>query len=246
MVLINGRKAHSGDYINSSDLISILEDDSIKHKPIFEKIIKVLFEDDHLAVVEKPAGLLTSGNQKATLANCLPFNLKKSELDNALIRPYPVHRLDYATSGLMIIAKTNQSIISLSDKFKNKEIKKTYLAVTIGKMPQRGLIESDIDNKTAQSEYLVKKCIQSAKFDFINLVEVKPYTGRRHQIRKHLLSIGFPICGDLIYNQKEKNIKGNGLYLLAQKLQFVHPISNQKMNFETEIPKKFNRLFGIC
>lgn len=196
-----------------------------------------------MAVINKPAGILVSGNSFKTIDNALEQNIAKSNLVDAT-KPRPVHRLDYPTTGLLLIGKTSASILALNKLFENKEITKTYLAVTIGKMSIEGTITTMVDNKKALSKYNVIKSVNSKKFAYLNLVKLRPETGRKHQLRVHLSSTGNPILGDAQYGIEGKIIKGKGLYLHAYSLDFIHPFTNDKMSFKKEPHKKFAKLFS--
>ncbi|WP_290696135.1 RluA family pseudouridine synthase [Lacinutrix sp.] len=241
-ITVNGIIATSSTYINGGETIclSILENSIPKTKLVFK--LDVLFEDEYLAVIHKPAGILISGNTFKTIANALPQNLKWSTLADATI-PQPVHRLDYPTTGLLLIGKANSSIRELNALFKAKKIKKTYYAVTLGKMQPKGKITSAIDNKRSQSNYTLKASVLSKRFGILNLVKLKPETGRKHQLRKHLLSIGTPILGDKNYGIDNLILKGKGLYLHAYSLKFTHPFTNKKVTFKDELPLKFKKIF---
>ena len=197
-----------------------------------------------MAIVNKPAGILTSGNSFKTVENALLQNLKRSNQPDA-VAPQPIHRLDYPTTGLLLIGKTRESIIALNRLFEKKEIAKTYYAVTIRKMKPKGRINFSIDDKDCVSEFEVLQSIVSERFEYLNLVQLNPKTGRRHQLRKHLASIGNPILGDADYGIPELILKGKGLYLHASSLEFKHPFSNKIMTVQKELPKKFKKLFPV-
>lgn len=205
--------------------------------------LDVLFEDDYLAVIHKPAGILVSGNSFKTIANALVQNIKRSNLPDAT-KPQPVHRLDYATTGVLLVGKTSSSIRALNKMFENKEVEKTYYAVTIGEMNNHGKITLDIDGKQSQSNYTLCESVSSERFGKLNLVQLAPQTGRRHQLRKHLLSIGNPILGDAAYGIENLILKGKGLYLHAYSLKFKHPFTNEEVLFKDEYPQRFKKIFS--
>ncbi len=204
--------------------------------------ITILYEDEHLAAIHKPAGILVSGNRLKTIANALPQGLRQSTLPDATT-PQPVHRLDYATTGVLLIGKTRSSIRALNRLFEQKAITKTYYAVTIKAIMPHGEIISAIDGKPSRSTYEVEKTVPSERFGFLNLVLLKPQTGRRHQLRKHLQSIGNPILGDATYSLENLILKGKGLYLHAHSLKFTHPFTNKEMFIQDDLPQKFKRIF---
>jgi 23S rRNA pseudouridine1911/1915/1917 synthase len=161
------------------------------------------------------------------------------------VMPQPVHRLDYPTTGLLLIGKTSRSIMLLSKLFEEKKISKVYHAVTIKDMKRKGLLQYPVDDKAAESEFEVLQVIPSERFDFLNLVRLKPSTGRRHQLRKHLLALGNPILGDAVYAFDDLVLKGKGLYLHASELKFVHPFTKEELIIKCRLPKKFGKLFKI-
>lgn len=242
LVFVNGQMASTALFINGGELIELYktgEDSTFKQ---FEFPLEVLFEDNYLAIIYKPSGILVSGNSFATIDNALLQNLTKSNLFDA-VRPRPVHRLDYPTSGLLLIGKTSSSIIALNKLFENKQIQKTYHAVSIGKMEQKGEIDSLIDSKNAFTSYKVVKTVSSERFNYLNLVELQPQTGRKHQLRKHILYIGSAILGDKEHYINGLILNGKGLYLHASTLKFTHPFTKEQLVVTKELPKKFKKIF---
>jgi len=183
-----------------------------------------------------------SGNSFKTVANALAQNIKRSNLPDATT-PQPVHRLDYATTGILLVGKTSSSIRALNKMFEDKKVMKTYFAITIGEMDYRGKITSKIDGKKSQSNYTLSESVPSKKFGKLNLIQLKPQTGRRHQLRKHLSKIGNPILGDKEYGIKNLILNGKGLYLHAYSLKFIHPFTNETVHLKDELPKKFKNIF---
>jgi 23S rRNA pseudouridine1911/1915/1917 synthase len=242
LIFIDGVLASTSKYISGGEKIELFESEK---SSTFERLkldLQVFFEDDYLAIIYKPAGILVSGNKFVTIANGLSQNLKKSNLSDA-VKPQPIHRLDYPTSGLLLIGKTSASIIQLGKLFKEKEIQKTYFAITIGKMKPKGFINSIVDEKQAYTNYEVLQSVISERFDFLNLVKLLPKTGRKHQLRKHLSVIGNPILGDKEYFLEDKILKGKGLFLHAATLEFIHPFTKEKVSISKELPKKFIKIF---
>lgn len=240
LLLVNDQECSTGLFIHGGEKITLLEEQK-KHKP-FDLNLHVLFEDEYLAVIDKPAGVSVSGNSFVTIDNALSRNLKKSNLSDA-VKPRPVHRLDYPTSGALLIGKTSNSIQKLNDLFELKKVDKTYYAITIGKMNSKGEISIPVDEKEASSIYQVIQTVSSDRFDFLNLVKLSPQTGRRHQLRKHLSGIGNPILGDKEYGKQDLILKGKGLYLHAHTLKFQHPFTKQIIEITSTLPKKFQKIF---
>ncbi|WP_317045609.1 MULTISPECIES: RNA pseudouridine synthase [Arenibacter] len=193
-------------------------------------------------MIHKPAGILVSGNSFKTIANALSQNIERSSLPDAT-KPQPVHRLDYATTGILLVGKTSSSIRALNKMFEDKKIEKTYCAVTIGEMNNEGKITTEIDGKKSQSNYELFKSVASKRFGKLNLVQLKPQTGRRHQLRKHMSSINNPILGDAAYGIENLILSGKGLYLHAYSLNFRHPFTNKQIYLKDEFPQRFHKIF---
>ncbi len=242
-VTINGDVGYTSDYIVGGETIELFQSKTPLNKPIIDINLEVVYEDDYLAIINKPSGILVSGNKKYTLENGLPKVINKSKQKDALQRPEPIHRLDYPTSGALLIGKTSQSVILLNKMFENRKIKKKYYAITIGFQKNSGVIETHIDDKPSKSEYRIILSLDSRKYESLNLVELIPHTGRRHQLRIHLASIGNPILGDINYGKEGLIGKGNGLYLHASSLDFTHPITGNMVSVIIPLPKKFQKLF---
>ena len=157
--------------------------------------------------------------------------------------PQPVHRLDYATTGVLLVGKTNSSIRVLNKLFEEKGIRKVYFAVTIGAMKQKRKIALSIDGKEALTEFSIIHSVKSKRFTQLNLLELKPQTGRRHQLRIHLASIGTPILGDKTYGIENLILTGKGMYLHAFSLSFIHPFTHEEIFIKDELPLRFKKLF---
>ena len=241
-IKVDGHLATTATFIKGGESINLYipEEVSPKRKLIFP--LDVLFEDEYLAVIHKPAGILVSGNSFKTIANALVQNIKRSELPDATT-PQPVHRLDYATTGILLVGKTSSSIRALNKMFENKEVDKSYYAITIGEMDKEGKITSEIDGKKSHSNYNVCESVPSERFGKLNLVQLEPETGRRHQLRIHLSSNGNPILGDKEYGIENLILNGKGLYLHAYSLKFIHPFTNKEIHIKDELPERFKKIF---
>jgi RluA family pseudouridine synthase len=241
-VLVNGMPAQTSTWLNPGDEISIIEDDNTNNKSVYKMDIQVVYEDDVLAVVVKPSGLITSGNKHRTLENACQANLKSSTLSAGLQRILPVHRLDAATSGLIIMAKTPDVLNQLNQMMKFNSVSKKYLALAEGLVDLQS-IDSPIQGKKSISHIIGSTPIESNKYGPLSFVKVKIDTGRTHQIRKHLAFIGHPIVGDKIYNANF-SASAKGLMLHAYQLEFEHPVTFDHLNLVADLPKRFRR-FGI-
>jgi 23S rRNA pseudouridine1911/1915/1917 synthase len=244
-VQVNGTIARTSKYINGGEDIVLLESKTELRKPKIDLDIEVLYDDNHLAIINKPPGIVVSGNKLRTVENALPNLLSKSEEPDALVRPHPAHRLDFPTSGLLLIGKTSQCVTSLNLLFEKREINKVYTAIVIGKMKNLSdTIDTPILKKSSKTTYKVIEKTPSEKYGELNLVELYPETGRRHQLRIHMHSIGHPILGDSNYFIKGLQSQGNGLYLHASQLKFKHPMEDNKIvDVKAQLPKKFGKIF---
>lgn len=244
-VLLNDQVAFTADYVKKGDTISIIKENKASNKPSIEIPITILYEDDYLAIINKPAGIEVSGNKKYTIENALPLLLKKSPQNDTLERPLPAHRLDYPTSGCLLIGKTSETLQALHLLFQERKIAKKYLAVTIGQHISEGQMEQPIDGKSSLSLFKTLQSITSTKYVALNLVELTPHTGRRHQLRKHMVHLGSPIFGEKIYGIPENQGKGNGLYLQAVSIEFKHPITKKLIAVTAPVSKKIATLFPV-
>jgi len=211
-------------------------------RKIYSRPLDIVFEDDFLAIVNKPGGLSVSGNFFANVQNALPFNLKKCLEKDRLPRPLPVHRLDRDTCGLLLVAKTRKTRIHLGTQFENRLIKKKYKAIVIGKTENSGEINSRIKDQEAITHYRTMRTVHSLFNGHLSLLEINLITGRTHQIRIHLSKSGFPILGDRLYGEEGKILRGKGLFLCSTTLEFIHPVSNIRQVVTITEPAKFNTL----
>lgn len=242
LVKVNGKKGFTATFIRGGEVLELFRENT-SHRPIVSLELEILHEDEHLAVVYKPAGILVSGNKRFTLENALPYNLKVSKAADAMIRPLPVHRLDYPTTGALLVAKTATALRELKSQFERQGVQKWYLSVVMGFPATYGRIDRVVDHKASQSEFERLAFVPSEKYSRLNLLRLQPYTGRRHQLRQHLSHIGCPIFGDLQYGPSGLNSRSNGLYLHSEALQFQHPSLDHQMKVMAPWPKKFIKLF---
>lgn len=239
-ILHNSIVGTTGVWVNNNDTIQLVDPQSKRPKP-FPLEIEIIYEDDAFAVVIKPSGLIINGNQFRTLENALMDQLMKSESADALKWGRPVHRLDSATSGLVIIAKTLKAHRRFGELFLNREIKKQYHAIVQGK-PKNQIISVPVDSKNAESKLTVLSTVSSLRNEFLSLVLLEPKTGRTHQLRKHCEEIGCPIVGDQLYGESGNVMKHKGLFLAATSLEFKHPLTDETVSLSMLAPVKFEAL----
>jgi 23S rRNA pseudouridine1911/1915/1917 synthase len=246
-VLVNGKPVVKAGYkLRETDQIQILYA-AEEHPPIPDIELPVIYEDRSCVVTNKPVGLLSHSkgafNPEASVATWLRSRLKDMEGERAGI----VHRLDRATSGVMICAKTPDALQWLQKQFSQRKVKKTYVAVVSGVFKQEeAIIDMPIERnpkkpamfrvgsngKSAITAYKVLKTDGER-----TLVELKPTTGRTHQLRVHLEHLKHPIVGDTFYGGKE----ADRLYLHANALELTIP-SKQRKTFEVPVPPEFEGL----
>ena len=251
---VNGNTTKAGYILRLNDSINIEFEEEIQLLP--QQIeFKVLYEDDAIAVISKPQNLVVhfgAGNFENTLVNGLLYRFKNlSNIDP--LRHGIVHRLDKDTSGLMIIAKTNDAHVKLVESFKNSNINKTYIAIVHGITDDAGIINEPIgrDPKNRIKMSVVHENSKSAITNYstiknykeYSLVKVNIVTGRTHQIRVHFAYINHPVVGDLVYGHKNK-FKIDKQMLHSLKLNFKHPITGEDLSFEDEFPSRFTKFLN--
>lgn len=235
---LNGQITETGRWVQPGDVITLWDLEETPPKP-YEYDLEVVFEDDYLAVINKPAGVKVSGNQFRTIVNMLPQNIQPSPLTDALKWPKPVHRLDVPTSGLLIIAKTAQAHMNLGQQLEQKTIRKIYHAIVQGTPPKQGHIHEPIDEQTAHSEYTLLQTVPSLQNETVSLVRLSPHTGRTHQLRIHMVHLGHPIVGDTEYGEQGNTLLHKGLFLAATSLELAHPVLDKVLNVSIDLPHKF-------
>ncbi len=242
LITVNDTTATTAMFLSENDCIKVYAEDIIPKK-IFKLDIPVIFEDDEIAVINKPAGFPTSGNYFKTIENALPHNVQASSSEDALPFPTPVHRLDNPTSGILLIAKTKSAQRNLYQQFEQQKITKIYQAIVIGKTSEKGKITSAVAEKEAYTEYETLQTVASLQNGFLSHVQLYPKTGRTHQLRVHLASIQHPIIGDQLYGKAEENYK-KGLFLCAVSIEFSHPTTKEKVTFAIHPPHKYKSILA--
>lgn len=193
------------------------------------------------------------GNPDGTLVNAVMAKCKGSLSGiGGKIRPGVVHRIDKDTSGLVIIAKNDKAHIDISDQIKNREVKKTYLALVRGNIKENEAVinmpigRSSKDRKKMAVDKKGKEAITEFKvlkrFDGFTYIEVNIKTGRTHQIRVHMAEIGYPIVGDEVYSNGRNPFNVKGQMLHAKELEFVHPTTKKSVKFEAPLPEYFENI----
>jgi len=236
-ILVNEKHESSGYRIQTGQVISIIDMENKPPKPL-DLPLDIIFEDEHIAVINKPAGIEVSGNKYYSIQNALVSNISKSVEPDALAWAKPVHRLDYPTSGLLLIAKTRSALVSLGKQFENRLVKKRYRALVSGRLDEPGTIETDVNEQNALTSFNPLYYIRSLKTQWITEVDLFPRTGRKHQLRIHMASIGNPVVGEKNYGSGPV-LKGKGLFLASVELTFNHPKTKQEITIELDPPTKF-------
>ncbi len=277
--MVNNKKKKPGYKVKLGDLIVIetekSEDQKIEkdpeNTPIFPEAVHldIIYEDKYLMIINKPAGMVVHpapGNEKGTLVNALLHYTEELSTAGGKFRPGIVHRLDKDTTGIMLIAKDDETHSYFKDKFKSREITKDYLTFCYGDYPEeKGIIESPIGRHPVERKkmtvaeggrFAATKVKVLRRFLFekkvLSYLKATPVTGRTHQIRVHLAHSGFPILGDTTYGSKDQKKMNKKIYkfmkdfegqaLHAFRLKFYHPYKEKEMSFRAPLPVQFKAL----
>ncbi len=253
-ILVNGKKIKASYKLKLNDEIT-LEIPEVKETEILPEDIEldILYEDEYIIVVNKEKGMVVhpaNGNYTGTLVNALMYKCKETLSGiGGEKRPGIVHRLDKDTSGVLIVAKCDKAHLNISNQIKNHEVKKTYIALVKGvvkddeatiDMPigrskkDRKKMDIDKNGKNAITHFKVLQ-----RYQGYTLLEVNIETGRTHQIRVHLSTIGYPIVGDMVYSNGKNEFNVQGQMLHAKSIEFLHPITLKKMKVEAPLPAYF-------
>jgi 23S rRNA pseudouridine1911/1915/1917 synthase len=250
-VLVDGIRRRSSYKLKVNERIEV--DDTLPkagHLKPESLPLAIIHEDEHLVVIDKSSGMVVhpgAGRQTNTLANALIFRFPEIEGIGPEEKPGIVHRLDKETSGVILVARTKMAYQELQRQFKAREVEKLYIGLVWGKMPQEeGKITWAIGRHTrhgermsvktkkpriAETHYRVKKT-----FGEFSLLEIRPITGRTHQIRVHLAASGHPVAGDSRYGRKKKKSGCPRLFLHAHHLTVTHPSSGESVSFQSPLP----------
>lgn len=251
LILVNHMSTNSRYKVNVNDSIDVTLPDPVKVDLIPEEMdLDIVYEDQDVIVVNKPQGMVVHpapGHEHGTLVNGLLAHSPLATI-NGELRPGIVHRIDKDTSGLLMVAKNDQAMLSLSAQLKAKTNQRKYLAIVHGNFKEEsGKIDAPIgrskkdrkkmdiveDGRPAVTHFKVLE-----RFNDYTLIECQLETGRTHQIRVHMKYIGHPVAGDPLYGPKN-TLKGPGQFLHAALLGFKHPGTDEELTFEVEPPQIF-------
>ena len=258
VIFLNDKTARPSDQLRENDRVSGDIDDSFFQKQSYmvpeQMPLSIIYEDESLLVLDKPSGLVVhpgAGHKKGTLTHgLLGRGGPLSDVAGAG-RPGIVHRLDKDTSGLLLVAKNNQAHRGLASQFESRSLSKTYTALVKGRVEfQEGHVDApigrDISSRTKMAirddetaRYAVTFYQTVKRFRDATLLLVKPETGRTHQIRVHLASLGHPVLGDTLYGSPKPVGR---LALHASKIEFSHPITGKILSFESPLPPELNKM----
>ncbi|MGG7058660.1 RluA family pseudouridine synthase [Clostridium tertium] len=253
-VLVNEKEVKSNFKLRENDEIVVNMPKPIELDVKPENIdLNIVYEDKDIIVLNKPQGVVVHpapGNYSGTLVNGLLYHCKDLSGINGVIRPGIVHRIDKDTSGILVIAKNDEAHNILAEQFKEHSIKREYYALVEGRFNKlKGTIDKPIgrnkkdrlkmaivdDGKRAVTHYNVLEQYNNGT----SLVKCTLETGRTHQIRVHMASIGHPLVGDPLYGLKKQRFKLDGQVLHAKTLGFIHPTTKEYIEFDSELPKYY-------
>jgi len=254
---INGFARKSSYRLKQGEIVEIEYKTSEPERIQSEKIpVNVVYSDSFIVVIDKPTGMVVhpgAGNRKHTLVNALLYKFPEIKEVGPEERPGIVHRLDKETSGLIVVARNKKSYRELQWQFRLREVEKLYLGLIWGKMSKKeGTISWPIGRhikhgerisvktkkpKAAETRFIVKK--EYKEFTFL---EIRPVTGRTHQIRVHLAASGHPLLGDMRYGRKKPVIECTRLFLHASCLSFIHPDTGKRVKFFSPLPRDLNSI----
>jgi 23S rRNA pseudouridine1911/1915/1917 synthase len=261
-VLVEGKSARGSHRLKPGETVSLRKPPPIPSEIVPEEIpLSILYEDEAVIVVDKPAGMVVhpaAGNFRGTLVNALQFHCRILSGIGGVMRPGIVHRLDKGTSGLMVVAKSDEAHRHLSDQFKKRQVSKHYLALVHGNVRQdEGIVDAPVGRHPVERKKMStasrrgKEALTRWKvlerFGVFTLLEAKIETGRTHQIRVHLSALGHPVVGDSVYGRSMRAVEAPALRAVLKKLtrqalhagrlSFIHPVTGQEMSFESPLPE---------
>ena len=254
-VTVNGEVVSKNYKCRAGDNVDATVPDAKPLEAVGQNIpIDVVYEDEHLLVVNKPKGMVVhpaNGNPDGTLVNALLYHCGDSLSGiNGVIRPGIVHRIDKDTSGLLIVAKSDKAHIGLAQQIKEHSFSRAYEAVVYGNIKEdSGTVCQPIGRDTKDRKRMAVT-MKNSKPATTHYEVIKRYgdfthvrcvleTGRTHQIRVHMAYLGHPVAGDAVYGPRKVITRLNGQCLHAKHIGFVHPITNEYLEFESELPEYF-------
>ncbi len=251
-VTVNGRPSKPSYRVQVGDEIVVRVPIEMPAPVVPENIpLDVIYEDDALLVVNKPAGMVVHpayGHASGTLVNAVLAHCPQIADVGGPDRAGVVHRLDKDTSGLILIAKDDVTRAALQRQFKRRQVAKTYLALVEGQMqPREGVVEAPVGrDKRQRKKMAVVRSGREARtlyraieyFANYTLLEVRPHTGRTHQVRVHLSWLGYPIVGDAVYGRHRQRLLRGRHFLHAARIRFSHPATSEEVEFEAPLPPK--------
>lgn len=255
LVMCNGRRVQKNHKPRQGDIVSFTVPEPKELSVRAEDIpLNIMYEDGDLLVVNKPQGMVVHpapGNYEGTLVNALLWHCKGNLSGiNGVIRPGIVHRIDKATSGLLLVAKTDAAHASLAQQIKEHSLDREYRAVICGKLKEKsGVVDAPIGRSTADRK---KMCVTDKnsknavthyevleEFSGYSFVRLKLETGRTHQIRVHMAYLGHPVAGDPLYGSKDRFGMLRGQCLHAGLIGFTHPTTGERIRLEAPLPEYF-------
>jgi 23S rRNA pseudouridine1911/1915/1917 synthase len=256
-VLVNGQHISRSYRVKASDSVSVRPEETKEHGLIPEALpLEIPYRDEHVAVVYKPPSMVVypaAGHAGGTLMNALAYQCKRLANVGAPLRPGVVHRLDKDTSGVMVVALSDEAYYDLVSQFRERSINRRYLALVYGKLKEE---EGEIVSKIGRSATDRKKMSTRTKrgkeavthwklvegFRDSSLLEVRLGTGRTHQIRVHFASLGHPVLGDRTYGRKTELRSGTAMIAFVRQmlhagfLGFIHPVTRKYLKFTCPVP----------
>ncbi len=258
-ITCNGKELSKNYKIKGGETIEIeLPEPQLQEAEPEDISLDIVYEDDNLLVINKPQGMVVHpapGNYSNTLVNALLFHCKDSlSAINGVLRPGIVHRIDKETSGLLVVAKDNQSHIELSAQIKSKKALRSYWALVNGRVKENGTVNAPVARNPKDRKKMAivaggREAVTHYKvveeFGEYTLLECVLETGRTHQIRVHMAHIGHSIVGDKVYGIKKEKFNLDGQLLHAKTLGFDHPKTAEPMQFTSEIPQYFKDVLEV-
>ncbi len=276
LVLVAGQSVAGKQKLAGGETVTLTIPPEPKSALVGEDIpLDILHEDDQVVVVNKPAGMVTHpgvGNHTGTLVNALVYRFGQLSTEGDADRPGIVHRLDKATTGLLVVARTNAAYVALQQAIQKREVKRSYLALVWGHVKkEQGTINLPIGRSSRDrtrmtvthvgSREAVTGYRVSRRYPALDLLELTLQTGRTHQIRVHLAHLGHPVLGDPEYGGRDKRLKSvfgperpmarrllamiDRQALHAQSLEFDHPGTGLRLKFEAPLPEDFRSLLEV-